>query len=140
MDDQGKRIRNALIQLLDTDADAALIAATAVSIWRDVEQKLSPVIGRRAVVALYGRSLYLTRVAYTCLSPVPENDGENDFAVLRTALTTQSSAQAVVAQNALFEAFLQLLSRLIGKSLTGRLLESVLPSSSSDAAAQETPS
>ena len=138
MDSQGRRIGNALTQLLDAGADATSIAAMAVSIWTDVERALSPVIGRRAVAAIYGRSLSLTSVACTCLSHVRENDGENDFTSLQYALAQQTSADAVAAQDALFRTFLQLLSRLIGKSLTGRLLESVLPSSSSDDATQET--
>ena len=136
----GGRIRNTLAQLLATGADAELIATTAVSIWREVEQALAPVIGRRAVNALYGRSLSLTRGAYSCLSTVKENEGEDDFATLRAALSQQTSAHAVDAQDALLLTFVQLLSRLIGDSLTARLLESVLSSSSSDDVAEDIPS
>ena len=138
MDIQSRRIGDALTKLLDTGADATLIATTAVSIWLEVQRALSPVIGARAVAAIYGRSLSLTRVTCTCLSNVRESDDQNDFMTLHSALAKQTSADAVAAQDALFQTFLRLLSRLIGKSLMGRLLESVLPSSASDGATQET--
>ena len=135
----GGRILNTLAHLLATGADPELIATTAVSIWREVEQALVPVIGPRAVRALYGRSLSLTRGAYPCLATVKENEDGDDFATLRAALKQQTSIHAVDAQDALFQTFVQLLSRLIGGRLTRRLLESVLPSSAGDDVAEDIP-
>lgn len=117
-------------QQAEGGADAAQIADLSVSTWREVDAALSPIIGQRGVAALYKRSLYLTRAEHPCLSAVYEGElGPGEFAGLRTALSGQSSAGATAANGALLRAFHDLLANLIGASLTGQLLRSVLPHS-----------
>ena len=114
-------------------ADAAQIADLSVSTWRAVDAALSPVIGQRGVAALYKRSLYLIRADHPCLSAVYEGElGPGEFAGLHTALSGQSSSDAAAANGALLRAFHDLLAHLIGASLTGQLLRSVLHHSAFD--------
>lgn len=112
-------------QLIAQGADAGQIADKAVSTWRIVDAALSPIIGEHAVAALYKRSVSLTRRDYPCLCVSNGDSPGDDFAVLRTVLSQQTSSKAVAAQNALLQTFRELLTNLLGESLTGRLLEAV---------------
>jgi hypothetical protein len=51
---------------------------------------------------------------------------EGDFDSLRTTLKQQSVATAIAINGALLQQFIDLLTALIGESLTERLLQSVL--------------
>lgn len=127
--------------LVAEGVDAGKIADKAVSIWCDVGRALSPIIGQRAVAALYKRSLSLTRAAYPWMPALPGAEVQLDiFAPLRIALSQQTSANVVAAHGALLQTFLDLLTHLIGGSLTERLLKSVWDSPSSRGALQETSS
>ena len=109
------------------DGNAERIADAAVSAWCDVHAALSPVIGHRGVAALYKRSLYLTQVAHACLTPVHEGElVPGNFSALRAALSQQTSQDAAAAHGALLQAFYDLLTNLIGASLTDQLLRSVI--------------
>lgn len=130
--------------LIAQDADAGQIAEKAVSAWRAVEAALSPIIGQRAVAALYKRSLALTCADYPWLlqreaGSLGNRQGD-DFDVLRTALSQQTSSNAMAAHWALLRAFRDLLASLLGESLTERLLGSVCEFPSSAGAAQDTSS
>jgi hypothetical protein len=131
-------------QLIAQDADAGQIAEQAVTAWRAIEAALSPIIGQRAVAALYKRSVALTRADYPCL--VQREAGSlgsrqsDDFDLLRTSLSQQTSSNAMAAHWALLRAFRDLLTRLVGESLTERLLGSVCEFPPSAGAAQETSS
>ena len=122
----------------DADADGATIAKMAVSIWRDVGIALSPIIGQGGVDALFKRSLHLTRIAHPCLATVLENVAQPDaVAALQAVLAQQISATAVAANLALLQNFQDLLTSLIGLSLTERLLRPVWDKSSSSQAEQD---
>lgn len=60
-------IRAMLALRVGDGADAASTAAAALSIWRDIDVALGPIIGQPGVVALYKRSLYLTLVDHPYL-------------------------------------------------------------------------
>ena len=119
-------------------ADVARIADTAVSTWRDIAAALSPIFGHRGVAALFKRSVYLMRADYPWLAAA-YGDGSQagDFGALQTALLQQTGAQAAAAHGALQQTFYDLLARLIGASLTERLLRSVLDNPLSGHAAQD---
>jgi hypothetical protein len=139
MESLTKRIQAELVQLAAQDADAARIADAAIAIWRGVDAALSPIIGQRGVAALYKRSLYLSRADFPCLAAAAEGALlSKDFDGLRAALTLQTSADAVGANGLLLQNFTELLSSLIGASLTERLLRSVLDHPTSGHALQET--
>lgn len=107
-------------------ADVGQIACSAVSTWCKINDALAPVIGQRGVAALYERSLYLVRAEYPWLTPVHERGLElGAFRPLQAAMALQTRSAATATQGALLHAFAGLLSSLIGRSLTDRLLAAV---------------
>jgi hypothetical protein len=139
MQSEARRIQATLAQLAAEGANAGRIADGAVSIWRDIDAALSPIIGQRGVAALFKRSLHLTRADFPALATM--HDGEmqpGDFGALRSALSQQTSADAATANGALLQAFCDLLTSLIGGSLAERLLRSVENNLSSGHAVQDT--
>lgn len=124
--------------MVATGADASSIAEAACSVWRGASIALSPIIGQQGMAALYRRSLYLTRGAHPWLSAACANGGGlEDFKALQQALSSQTSASAAAANNALLCTFYDLLSNLIGASLTARLLSASLDNLSTHDAAQD---
>lgn len=116
--------------------DTASLITKVVSVWRDIDTALAPIIGHRGVAALFGRSLHLTRVDYPWLTPQNENTPDRiDFASLQSTLSEQTSPDVVALNDALLRKFAELLSNLIGVSLTELLLRPVVDiHSTSDAA------
>ena len=118
--------------------DAVQIAEVAVSIWRDVGAALSPIIGQPGVAALFKRSIHLARAAHPCLSPVSESAPPGgELAMLQVVLAQQDSFEAVALNVALLQHFHDVLTTLIGASLTERLLRPVWDTPSSGDAVPE---
>ncbi len=134
-------MRVSLAPLARSGADAEQIASAARSIWLDVDAALSPIIGQRGVVALYRRSLDLTRADHSCLVTVYDAASQrDDFNGLQAALAEQESPAAAAANDALLQTFCGLLVTLIGTSLTERLLRSTWDRHTSGVAARGTSS
>jgi hypothetical protein len=115
-----------LIWPLAEGADVGQIACSAVSTWRGIDAALAPVIGRRGVAALYERSVCLVRAEYPWLPAVQARGPEvGAFGSLQAALVLQTRSEAAATQGALLRAFADLLSSLVGRSLTDRLLNAV---------------
>jgi hypothetical protein len=107
------------------EARAAQIADATVTIWQEIDAALAPVIGQRGVVALYHRSIHLASQAHPWLPCGPESGRlALDLPALRAALARQNEARACLGGAAHLHRFRQLLSGLIGPSLTERLLGS----------------
>ena len=122
-------------------ANASRIAEMAVASWKQVGIALSPIIGQTGVAALFKRSLYLTRSAHPCLATVLDDRAQpGEFAGMRAVLAQQTSATAVAANVALLQNFQDLLTSLIGLSLTERLLRPVWDKSSIGQAERDTTS
>lgn len=139
MQNMVRRIQNIHGQTTVPDAAAARLAAAAFSLWSQVDGNLSPIIGQRGVAALFKRSLYLRRKQYPCLSDVYTGElHPGGFAALRTVLAQQTSSTAAAAQDALLLSFDELLTSLIGASLTERLFGFVWDKHSRGDAAQDT--
>lgn len=132
MESQERRqLATPLTHRVGKDANAAQIASTMVAIWQEIEATLTPIIGQRGVSALSRRSLYLTGHAYPWLADAKEGvKAAIDLAVLESAITQQSSADAAAGSTALLQTFHGLLTHLIGVSLAERLLRSVWTNSS----------
>jgi hypothetical protein len=129
-----------LARLAAHSANAGEVADATVATWRDIDAALSPIVGKRAVAALYARSLHLTRASHPSLADV--QDGVlsfDEFASLHAALARQTAPDAAAASAALLQTFTDLLTRLIGAPLTERLLRPVWHNPSSGDAAQDTP-
>ena len=128
-----------LVRLARDGAASDRIAVLAVLKWRSLDNALSPIIGHGGVAALFKRSVSLTRQTHAWLVSLHEGaDQLHDFAALQSALSRQTSSEAATASGALLQHFLDLLTHLIGKSLSENLLRSIWDNTSSDGALQET--
>ena len=122
---QGKRWQAQLAQQVDNGVTPARIAEIAASQWRAFDAALSPIIGSQGVIALFRRCLLLTIPMYPWLGNAPEDKPpRGDFDALQANLAQQPSEIAAAASGALFQSFHDLLTTLIGGSLTERLLRS----------------
>jgi len=133
---ESQRIAAALARRAET---AGQVADTMVSTWRDIDAVLSPIIGQLGVAMLYKRSLYLIGPAHPWLAGMHEGKQASvDLAALRSAFAQQSSANAAAAGGAFLHTFHDLLSSLVGPSLTERLLRPAWAHFSSGPPAQDT--
>ena len=121
--------------------DPSIVAQSALATWSRIDEALSPIIGIRGVAGLYKRSLSLTRGAHPALTAVFEGViAPGDYSTLQQALAQQSGPVAIAASGALLQTFNDLLTKLIGLSLTERLLRPVLDNPSSSGNAAQDPS
>jgi hypothetical protein len=119
-------------------ADAVQIAAAIVSTWRGIDAALCPIIGRRGVIALYRRSISLASHVHPWLAGTHEGDENSmDLVALNAALAGQSDASAATAGDVLLRTFEELLTSLVGSSLTKQLVRSVWAESLGLATPQE---
>ncbi|MFO7559502.1 MAG: hypothetical protein R6X10_11785 [Desulfobacterales bacterium] len=119
-------IRRSLMSRAGKIPDASVVAETTLNIWQQMSALLTPIIGMRGVDTLFNRSLHLTGKAFPWLA-VAEDD-EDDTALLvffKARLAGSGTNDAIEASCALFVTFIELLSALIGESLTRRLLRPV---------------
>ena len=102
---------------------------------------MSPVIGQRGSAALYERSLHLAQADFLWLGAAyPDAAESGGFAAFHAALVQQTPEQAAAAQDFLLHTFINLLTDLIGPSLTRRLLQAAWePSSSGQAVEDKSP-
>jgi hypothetical protein len=138
LSEESRQIVASLAHRVGPTADIASIAEAIISILQDMDAALTPIIGQQGVVALTRRSLLLSatthsRLAgtYDCVRPTP---GLTD---LKSVLLEQSEVDAVFLGEVLLSTFYQLLTTLIGPSLTTRLLHGVWEPSLSDTPSQE---
>lgn len=127
-----------LAQLAADGADGVRIADGIIAIWENFDAALSPIIGKRGFSALFKRSLLLTGATHTSLTRAfTDADTVDSLAALRAMLEKQTSADAIAANGALLQTFLDLLNKLIGESLTERLLQPEQGNPSGDSPARE---
>lgn len=135
---ESRRIAAALASRLGQSTDPTFVAASVVSLWRDMERVLSPIIGVRGVAALYGRTIFVTSRMHSWLGNAPEGvQSSMDLDSLHTAISAQPRAVGIEGGSALFSTFRELLVSMVGAVLTEQLLRDVLTSSSSGHAAQD---
>lgn len=119
--------------------DAARIASDVVAQWQHIDAALSPIVGSMGVATLYRRCVFLASSAYPwLLHEAGKSTQTLDLAPLRALLAGRESADAAAAGKLLLETFTELIGRLIGSSLTERLLNPQPDSHSSGDAAQDT--
>lgn len=108
------------------DSTAAEIAAACGALWLEHVGVLSPIIGPRGVTALGQRSLHLASNAHPWLAArQPGGPATLDAALLVSLLAQRPGDEAAAAGQAFFHTLRELLSSLIGASLTERLLRTV---------------
>lgn len=123
---------------VEDGADAAHIADAIFTIWGEIDDALTPIIGPQGVVALFRRCLHLTAVAHPWVTAPHEGTPSSmDPTALKTAFARQSSAVAAAGGNAFLHTFHGLLASLVGSSLTERLLRCVWTNSSGGPTAKD---
>ena len=126
MQAEAQGIQPMFSRLASETADAVRIAEIAVSIWDDVATALAPIIGQPGVAALFKRNIYLTRTAHSYLQTIDEKASLSDgLAALQRILAHLDRTEVIAVNAALLRNFHELLTTLIGASLTERLLRPV---------------
>jgi hypothetical protein len=106
--------------------EAAAVAEATAKTWRLVEAQLAPVIGAHGLDVLFRHALHHATLAYPWLATVVDRGGSaSPLPSLMACLAAQTSAAAAEAAQALLFTFTELLARLVGESLTERLLAAV---------------
>jgi len=109
--------------LVEAGADSHQIAETVAETCQAVITALTPIIGSKGAAAMYKRSLHLAAQSNSwMLTEHEDQPGAPDVATLMAQLARQTSADAAAAGESLLRTFYELLSSLIGPSLTERLL------------------
>ena len=111
---------------IDDDSSPAEIAAACAALWQELQGVLCPIIGVRGVQALGQRSLQLASAVHPWLvAGQPGGPHSLDTSMLVPLLAQRSRDDAAAAGSTFLDTFRELLSRLIGASLTERLLLTV---------------
>jgi hypothetical protein len=121
-----RQIRSTLAHHAGHLADADAIAGALVTIGDQFVSRLAPVIGERGLEVLFIRSVHLAGSAFPW-HPVSGESGDRTalMETLKARLASCDTKTATEASCALLGSFVQLLSSLIGDSLTRRLLDPV---------------
>ncbi|ROM94687.1 hypothetical protein BK658_18955 [Pseudomonas brassicacearum] len=103
-----------------------------------MDAALTPIIGQQGGAALYRRSLHVCASAHPRLAVIWDRlPAGMDLTALTFVLVEQSEADALFFGEVLLTTFYELLTTLIGPSLTARLLRGVWEPSLSDTPSQE---
>jgi len=135
---RGTRWPEPLASRVSADAGVEQIADTILTVWREIEEALSPIIGHRGVAALFNRSVKLVSATHPWLAGCLGDALEAvDPTALKAALLQQPAADAAAGGAALFQSFHDLLASLVGAPLTNRLLRCVWAPSTGATPAQD---
>jgi hypothetical protein len=124
-------IRNTLAQRAGDAPDAISVAEASTNAWRQVIARLTPVIGARGVDVIFRRSLYLASKAFPWLAFGEEHEGNAVLLTsLKAGLASGDTDSAIETSCTLAVIFIEVLTTLLGESLTVRLVRPVwaLPS------------
>jgi hypothetical protein len=124
--EESHRIIVTLARRASEGADVQQLADFVVLAWKTIEASLSPIIGQRSVATLYKRSFYLASREHPWLMDIHEGmQTTMNLAMLKAALIEQGSGEIVAGAGGALQMFYEVLTNLIGASLTERLLRSV---------------
>lgn len=100
--------------------------------WRHIKRSLAPIIGQRGIAAVFNRALYLASLLYPFLAvALEDNLLASNFESLEAALSQEETDLAAEANQYFYQCFQELVSSLVGESLSLRLLASI-PTSAAD--------
>ncbi|HWH84845.1 MAG TPA: hypothetical protein VNU71_21675 [Burkholderiaceae bacterium] len=105
------------------DVDPAAVARKVGAACRAIDAALTPIIGHKGVEALCKRSLHVAARAHPWLAS--ESVGAGTAESLVSSLSAQGGVEAATGGAAFLQAFYDLLTSLLGASLTERLLRSI---------------
>ena len=129
-----QRLARVIARRVGSSTGAGAVAAAARLTHDDLTKVLAPLISSAGVKALWGRAFDLAQREF----PVDEPSGDDSltdepFARMNVWLEGQVPSEATDAAAAMFATFAELLTTLIGGSLTTRYLEKAWPDGFSDA-------
>jgi hypothetical protein len=116
------RLAAVLLGRIRPATGAPAIADAMISLWREIESALGPVIGAGGLAALHGRALHQASAAHSWLPARESVDGTVDLTTLRFAVSQQTAGEATGACASFFRSFYELLDSLVGGLLTEQLL------------------
>ena len=103
--------------------DSHNVTQPAITQWRQIAERLNPVIGTRGVDALFARALHLTSGRFPWLATnAGLGNSAEALAQLAARFESQEGSVAAAAGDLLLRTFTELLANMIGEPLTGRLL------------------
>lgn len=138
LSEESRQIVASLAHRVGPNADTASIAQAIVSTLQEMDAALTPIIGHQGVVALYRRSIHLCVSNQPRLASIYDSvQAAWDLIALQSVLVKQSEVDALFFGEVLLTTFYELLTTLIGPSLTARLLRCVWEPSLSDTPSQE---
>jgi hypothetical protein len=123
---ESHRIVATLVQRAGNGATVPELAESIVSTWQTIEASLTPIMGQRSVAMLYKRSCYLASREHAWLMDMHQGmQTTMNLAALKSALLAQSSTEIASGAGRALQMFYEVLTNLLGASLTERLLQSV---------------
>ncbi|HVS30871.1 MAG TPA: hypothetical protein VMS98_05400 [Thermoanaerobaculia bacterium] len=128
-----QRLARVITRRVGSTTGAGAVAAAARLTHDDLVAVLDPLISSAGVEALWGRAFDLAQREF----PVDERSGDDStpdepYARMTVWLEGQAPSEATDAAAAMFATFAELLTTLIGRSLTTRYLEKAWPDGFSD--------
>lgn len=137
--EEGRRIVASLALRVDRVQDIAQVADVIVTMLLETNASLVPIIGPKGVAALYRRSLHLSLSLNTRLAATYQSLADPlDLAELKSIFIQQDQRDVIFFGEELFKALYELLVKLIGSSLSRRLLLDVWDPDLSTPPSQET--
>ncbi|VVN39776.1 hypothetical protein PS662_05388 [Pseudomonas fluorescens] len=138
LSEESRQIVASLAHRVGPNADIARIAQAIVSTLQAMDAALTPIIGVQGVAALYRRSLHLCASKHPRLAGIC-NDVQSapDPTDLNSVLVAQSETDGWYFGEALLMTYYELLTTLIGPSLTAHLLRDVWELSLSNTPSQD---
>ena len=119
---------------------ASEVAQLVATSCFEIDKALTPIIGDRGLTALLKRSLHTASAQHAWLSSCQDTlDLKSDLPELMAVLSQQTPEVAALGGGLFLEQFHQLLTALVGPSLTERLLRSVWATFLSGSFAQDSP-
>jgi hypothetical protein len=116
------RLAAVLVGRLRPATDAPAVADAMISLWREIESALGPVIGAGGLAVLHARAIHQTSSIHSWLPARASVDWAFDLTALRSAVSQQTAGEATGACVSFFQAFYELLDSLVGSLLTEQLL------------------
>ncbi|MBL8264066.1 MAG: hypothetical protein JNM58_16755 [Xanthomonadaceae bacterium] len=133
-----RRILDTLKHRANDHPGTGSTAACVTALCGEICTALTPIVGPRGVAALYKRSLFLASHEHPVLLGLHATVQQNiDLSALTATLMPLSETDATQVGATLLSSFYELLSSLIGPSLTERLLHSLWDRPLSDPPAME---
>jgi|GEM_PF-1045828 len=125
IEERKQMIARILTPRSDVKSDAGAIADRALWSWERIAFHLMPLIGEAGFQSLYLRAVHLALPECPSITLMKRNSSTEDlFQKLREDLAFLDAVTTEFCSNVLMNKFIELVSSMIGESLTGQILRS----------------